>query len=195
LRLFCFCQYSPLVYSRRLIFSFTPFGWPPPVNAIPYLFHYVLWEYHFWFTHFFNLRTAFSWTLLGGKTGTWLKCRTSCRNIPFVWNSVLCCSDYKISLHPSFWYGLKIHCTCGRYSDQVASFTTEDLFQSRQGHEIFLFLGASPKLREATCGFVMSVRPSAWNNSVPTGWIFTKFDIWLLFENIDKKNQVFISYL
>jgi len=26
----------------------------------------------------------------------------------------------------------------------------------------------------------MSVRPSAWNNSALIGWIFMKFDIWIL---------------
>ena len=29
-----------------------------------------------------------------------------------------------------------------------------------------------------------SVRPSAWNNSAPTGRIFVKFDIQVLFENL-----------
>jgi len=41
--------------------------------------------------------------------------------------------------------------------------------------------GAFAKLRGATISFVMcvslSVRPSAWNNSAPTGRIFMKFDI------------------
>jgi len=38
------------------------------------------------------------------------------------------------------------------------------------------FLGASAKSRKATTGFVMSVRPSAWNSLAHTGWIFMKFD-------------------
>jgi len=38
------------------------------------------------------------------------------------------------------------------------------------------FLGAFTKLRKAAISF-MSVRPSAWNNSAPTGRIFTKFNI------------------
>ena len=46
-----------------------------------------------------------------------------------------------------------------------------------------LFLGAFAKLRKATISFVMSVRPSAWNNSTPTGRIFLKFEICVLFEN------------
>jgi hypothetical protein len=33
-------------------------------------------------------------------------------------------------------------------------------------------------MRKATVSFVMYVRPSAWNNSVATGWIF--HEIWLL---------------
>jgi len=31
-----------------------------------------------------------------------------------------------------------------------------------------------------------SVRPSAWN-SAPNGWIFTKFNIWVFFENLSGK--------
>ena len=55
----------------------------------------------------------------------------------------------------------------------------------------FSFLGAFATLRKATISFVMSVclsfcpyvRPSAWNNSAATGWIFMKLDIWVLFQN------------
>jgi hypothetical protein len=32
-----------------------------------------------------------------------------------------------------------------------------------------------------------SVRPSAWNNSVPTRGIFMKVDIWKFFENLPRK--------
>jgi len=32
----------------------------------------------------------------------------------------------------------------------------------------------------------MWVRPFAWNNSAPTGWIFIKFDIWVFFENLSR---------
>ena len=39
------------------------------------------------------------------------------------------------------------------------------------------FLGEFAKLRMAIVSFVMSVRPSAWNNSAPTGRILMKFDI------------------
>ena len=59
--------------------------------------------------------------------------------------------------------------------------------QHRQFSE---FSGAFAKLRKATISF-MSVRPpvrlSAWNNSVPTGRIFMKFDIRLFFENTLRK--------
>ena len=44
-----------------------------------------------------------------------------------------------------------------------------------------LFLGAFAKLRKATVTFVMSVCPSAWNNSVSTGRILMKPDIRALF--------------
>ena len=43
------------------------------------------------------------------------------------------------------------------------------------------FLGAFKKFLKATISFVtcLSVCPSAWNNSTPTGRISTKFDIWV----------------
>ena len=40
------------------------------------------------------------------------------------------------------------------------------------------------KLRRATISFAMTVRSSAWNNLAPTGWIFMKFVIWVLSENL-----------
>jgi hypothetical protein len=47
------------------------------------------------------------------------------------------------------------------------------------------------KIAKATFNFVMSgcvpVRPSAWNNLAPTGRIFMKFDVLLLFENLSGK--------
>jgi hypothetical protein len=40
-----------------------------------------------------------------------------------------------------------------------------------------LFAGAFAKLQKATVSFVISLRPSAWNNSAPTKRIFMAFDI------------------
>jgi hypothetical protein len=40
--------------------------------------------------------------------------------------------------------------------------------------------------QKATISF-MSVRPSAWNNSAPTGRIFIKFDILAFFEYLSRK--------
>ena len=59
----------------------------------------------------------------------------------------------------------------------------------------FLILSAFAKFREATVSFLMSVRacirPSAWNNSVSTGQILSKFYIWnfffFFFENLSRK--------
>jgi hypothetical protein len=49
-------------------------------------------------------------------------------------------------------------------------------------------LGAFAKLRKATVGFIMSVclfvRPSAWNKSAPTVWIFMKVCIRVFIENL-----------
>jgi len=49
------------------------------------------------------------------------------------------------------------------------------------------FLGTFAQLRNATISFVMSVLLSAWNNSVPTGWIFMKSDVSVFFQNLLKK--------
>jgi hypothetical protein len=51
-----------------------------------------------------------------------------------------------------------------------------------EGIRLLLF-GAFAKLWKATISFVMSVCPSTWNNSAPTGRIFIKFDMWRVFEN------------
>ena len=40
-----------------------------------------------------------------------------------------------------------------------------------------MFLGAFAKFRKAIISFVMPVRPSAWNNSAPTGRILIKSGI------------------
>jgi hypothetical protein len=48
-------------------------------------------------------------------------------------------------------------------------------------------LGAFAKLRKATVSVVMSVRPSAWNSSAPTGRILMKLDISPFFENLLRK--------
>jgi len=49
------------------------------------------------------------------------------------------------------------------------------------------FLGAFTKLRKAINSFVVSIRLSVWNNSVPTGRIFVKFGIREIFENLSRK--------
>ena len=49
-------------------------------------------------------------------------------------------------------------------------------------------LGALTKLRKATIRSpCLSVSPSSWNNSAPTGRIFMKFDIWAFLENLSRK--------
>jgi hypothetical protein len=45
------------------------------------------------------------------------------------------------------------------------------------------------KIAKSDC-WLRRVRPSAWNNSAPTGRIFVKFDIREFFENLSNKNQV-----
>jgi hypothetical protein len=55
-------------------------------------------------------------------------------------------------------------------------------------HALFvrMFLGASPRLRKVTTIFVVSVRPSAFYSSAPTGRNWMKFDIWWFFENLSR---------
>jgi len=61
------------------------------------------------------------------------------------------------------------------------------------------FLDSFAKLRKVAINFAMSVflsifcpsvRPSARNNSAPTGRIFMKFYIWTFFENLSRKFKV-----
>jgi hypothetical protein len=52
------------------------------------------------------------------------------------------------------------------------------------------FLGAFAKLRKDTTNSAMSVRPSAWNNSAPTGRILMKVNIEDLSKKKDEKIQV-----
>ena len=54
-----------------------------------------------------------------------------------------------------------------------------------------LFLGPFEKLRKATISFLMSVRPSARNNSAPIEGICIKFGITGLFKNLLKKKIKF----
>jgi hypothetical protein len=52
--------------------------------------------------------------------------------------------------------------------------------------QALLFVGAFAKLRNATISFVMSVCPSAWNNSAPIGRNYMEVYIGIFFENVPK---------
>jgi hypothetical protein len=56
-------------------------------------------------------------------------------------------------------------------------------------------LGGSAKLRKATAGFVMSVRPSAWNNSALSGLIVMKFAFRIFFYKNLSRKITFHKYL
>ena len=43
------------------------------------------------------------------------------------------------------------------------------------------------RLATSCLSVYLLVRPSGWNNSVLTGRIFKKFDIWVFFENLSRK--------
>jgi len=45
------------------------------------------------------------------------------------------------------------------------------------------------KIAEVTVSFVVSVCPSAWNYSAPTGWIFMKFYNLMFFEKLLKSSN------
>jgi hypothetical protein len=50
------------------------------------------------------------------------------------------------------------------------------------------FLGAFSEWRKTpTVSFIMSVRPSAWNNSAATGWIFMTFKIFGFLKDLPRK--------
>jgi hypothetical protein len=59
--------------------------------------------------------------------------------------------------------------------------------QIRPSSLLFKFLGFFTKFRKATIRFVMSLCPSACNNSVPTGRISMKFHIWVFLKNLSRK--------
>jgi hypothetical protein len=66
-----------------------------------------------------------------------------------------------------------------------------DLLSHRLFHRIFF--RSLPKTAKSDCRIrhvAMSVLPSAWNISAPTGWIFMKFDIWVFSETLSRKIQV-----
>jgi len=60
-----------------------------------------------------------------------------------------------------------------------------------QLHILFLILilivGEFAKFRKATITFVMSVCPSAWDTTIPTGGILIGFAICVFFENLPRK--------
>ena len=58
----------------------------------------------------------------------------------------------------------------------------------------YTYLGALAKLRKATISFITSVRPSARNNSAPTGRIFMKFDFSVFIPKTVKKIKVSLNF-
>jgi hypothetical protein len=57
-----------------------------------------------------------------------------------------------------------------------------------------LILGAFAKLRKAISSFVVSVRPSAWNDSAPTGRNLIKFDICVFCKTFVEVIQVSLKF-
>ena len=95
------------------------------------------------------------------------------RKRPLVWKS-----------HSDRCYNVSVRHTCCVVSD----FTPESLC-------ITSVLGVFAKLRKATVSFIMSVRPSAWNNSAPTGQILIQFYVWAFFSKMRRENSSLIKIL
>jgi hypothetical protein len=53
--------------------------------------------------------------------------------------------------------------------------------------DIMTILGALANLRKVNICFFISARLSAWSNSVPTGRIFMKFNIWIFYQNLSRE--------
>jgi hypothetical protein len=51
----------------------------------------------------------------------------------------------------------------------------------------FCHLGALAKFRKATVSFLVSVRPTAWNNSASSGRFFIKFDMFEFLDNLSRQ--------
>jgi len=51
-------------------------------------------------------------------------------------------------------------------------------------------VGAFAKMRKTAISFIVSVCPSKWNNSTPSGRIFVKFYISVFFSKIYRKIQL-----
>ena len=120
------------------------------------------------------IKEAGSWATGKQKKKKW----SSCVNIA-PWRRVKC---VEINLH-ALWTsvrGLNIYklvCLPGTKLTPCNSY--RDLFRCIR------------KIAGATVSFIMPVclpvRPSALNNSVPTGRIFMKIETWLIFENLSRK--------
>ena len=127
----------------------------------------------------------------------WLHCPTIFRKMYEIWN--LLSRNFllvPLTSEQSLQHWLRTHSlsadysshslthTCARARVQTAhtESTAVDEYQRKCP-----FLGALAKLWKVTISFVMSVRPSAWNNSAPTKWISMKFDSWAFFEDMSRK--------
>jgi hypothetical protein len=50
----------------------------------------------------------------------------------------------------------------------------------------FRFVGTFTNVWKVSITFIMSVGPSTWDNSAPTGDVFIKFDLWIPRKSIEK---------
>ena len=81
-------------------------------------------------------------------------------------NRVPCQGSLDFSVGPSFTYF------------EILPYVISEAAELRANAVLFsFFLGTFAELRKDTVSFVMSVCPSAWNNSAPIGRIFMKFEV------------------
>jgi hypothetical protein len=91
------------------------------------------------------------------------------------------------------------YCSCGVetplsdtvYIDRFCLYSARHTYNHPKilaNFEDLIFFRRVEKLRKSTISFVsfvnLSVRPSAWKNSAPTGSIFIKFEIWVFSESL-----------
>jgi hypothetical protein len=122
--------------------------------------------------------TCTSWVATDTCNGDAVPCQ-SCSRTPDEHKLHTTCSS---SVKTAFWFSQRHN----RHLHSFFNFTTYAGTCSEKLHTL-LFLGVFQKLRKAIISLMsLYVRPSAWH-SVPTGWIFFNFYIWVFFENLSRK--------
>ena len=124
-------------------------------------------------------------------------CYSNNRNtmtLPFWWTWLAPDLRLKIYLEPP-WFGPIFKAFVGT-KVQLSTVKLRDgsvLHFFILGHrgQVLNFWARALNFEKRLVSFTMSIRPSAWNLSTPTGQIFIKFNIWIFFENLSRKFEVY----